>query len=65
MKVVVQDIDDNSPVFTSSSGSNVTLGVRVNAPVYTRVAQVEAIDPDADAGAVHYEIANVTYFRPR
>ena len=33
VKIVVLDIDDNSPVFTNEKGSNVTLGVRVNAPV--------------------------------
>ena len=62
VKVVVLDVDDNSPVFLKH---NMTLGVRVNAPIYTTIATLEAEDPDADAIPVHYSLQNLTFHRPR
>jgi hypothetical protein len=40
-------------------------GVRVNAPMYTTIATLTAVDMDADSVPVYYQIKNVTYFRPR
>jgi hypothetical protein len=37
----------------------------VNAPIYTTVTKLTAIDPDADSNPVHYSIENITYHRPR
>ena len=62
VKIVVVDLDDNSPKFVDH---NMTIGVRVNAPIYTQIATLKAIDPDADANPVHYSIHNVTYLKPR
>ncbi len=67
MKVSVSDVDDNSPVFSQPApGSNLTVGVRVNAPVYTAVGTVRASDPDRGGrDPVHYEVRNLTYHRER
>jgi hypothetical protein len=40
VRVVVLDKDDNNPRFLES---NLTLGVRVNAPIYTELAKVTVI----------------------
>ena len=60
---VVKDIDDNDPKFLAGQG-NITLGVRVNAPVYTEVTTLKAVDPDPNSMPVHYKLINVTYHRP-
>lgn len=62
VKVVVLDLDDNSPSFDSNG---TVAGVRVNAPVYSAVAQVAASDPDAPGpnSDVVYSVQNVTYHR--
>ena len=44
---------------------NQTLGVRVNAPIYTEVAKLEAIDIDADSRPVNYFIEKILYYRQR
>lgn len=62
VKVVVIDLDDNSPQFVQH---NMTVGVRVNAPIYSEVVTLKAVDPDADSNPVHYSLENVTYYRPR
>ena len=62
VKINVEDIDDNAPKFLSKNG---TLGVRVNAPIYTEVAKLEAVDIDADSRPVNYFIEKIKYFRPR
>ena len=62
VKVVVMDVDDNSPLFVEK---NVTVGVRANAPIYTSIATVQATDPDADSNPVHYSLHNLTFFRQR
>ena len=56
------DVDDNPPKFVSK---NQTLGVRVNAPIYTEVAKLEAIDIDADSRPVNYFIEKILYYRQR
>ena len=63
VRVVVNDIDDNDPKFLAGQG-NITLGVRVNAPVYTEVTTLKAVDPDPNSMPVHYKLINVTYHRP-
>ena len=62
MKVSVVDVDDNSPQFLDH---NMTLGVRVNDPIYTTVATLRAVDADADSSTVYYSLQNLTYYRPR
>ena len=64
VKIIVQDIDDNSPMFLPTY-QNMTLGVRVNAPVYTEITTLKAVDPDPDASPISYNLLNVTFFRPR
>ena len=58
VKIVVLDQDDNNPMF---SKKNETLGVRVNAPLYTELTTVSAVDPDADANPVRYSIEGITF----
>ena len=53
VKVVVQDIDDNSPEFLKH---NTTTGVRVNAPLYTVIETLTAVDADVDSSVVFYEV---------
>ena len=64
VKIIVKDIDDNLPRFLPSF-HNMTLGVRVNAPVYTEITTLKAIDPDPEALQVQYDLLNVTYIRHR
>ena len=53
VKVVVRDIDDNSPIFRQH---NTTTGVRVNAPLYTVIETLTAVDADVDSSAVFYQV---------
>lgn len=62
VKINVKDVDDNAPKFLSN---NLTLGVRVNAPIYTEVAVLQAEDIDADAAPIQYSIEKILYYRPR
>jgi hypothetical protein len=62
VKVNVMDVDDNSPKFLKR---NMTLGVRVNAPIYTEITTLEAVDIDADSTPINYYIEKILYFRPR
>ena len=62
VKINVLDVDDNAPRFVTK---NQTLGVRVNAPIYTEVAKLQAVDIDADSRPVNYFIEKILYFRPR
>ena len=62
VKINVLDVDDNAPEFTTQ---NLTLGVRVNAPIYTEVATLKAEDKDADSAVINYFIEKILYFRPR
>jgi len=62
VKINVLDVDDNAPEFTTQ---NLTLGVRVNAPIYTIVATLKAEDRDADSAIINYFIEKILYFRPR
>ena len=64
VKIIVQDIDDNSPRFLPTF-HNMTLGVRVNAPVYTEITTLKAVDPDPAALPVQYNLLNVTFFSRR
>ena len=64
IRIIVKDIDDNMPRFLPSY-HNMTLGVRVNAPVYTEITTLKAIDADPDAKPVEYNLLNVTFYRPR
>ena len=64
IKIIVKDIDDNMPRFLPSY-HNMTLGVRVNAPVYTEITTLKAVDADPDAKPVEYNLLNVTFYRPR
>ncbi|KAI9558883.1 hypothetical protein GHT06_015672 [Daphnia sinensis] len=60
VKITVKDIDDNDPVFVQT---NITTGVRLNAPLHTEVVRLEAIDPDAESGPVFYKLLNVSFIR--
>ena len=62
MKIHVEDIDDNNPQFEEG---NMTVGVRVNAPIYTEIGKVVAEDTDAEADMVNYHLENVTFYRPK
>ena len=62
VKIIVLDKDDNNPMFVEH---NKTLGVRINSPLYTQLAQVLAVDPDPDSSPVKYTIDSITYFQPR
>ena len=55
-------MDDNAPKFITQ---NLTLGVRVNAPIYTEVATLKAENKDADSAVINYFIEKILYFRPR
>ena len=67
VRVRVEDVDDNSPAFSLPlPGRNLSAGVRVNAPVLSRVTAVRASDPDQGGKQpVHYQIQNLTYYRNR
>ena len=54
VKIVVLDIDDNSPAFLQRG--NATTGVRVNAPLYTVIETLTAVDADVDSSAVFYQV---------
>ena len=54
VKIVVLDIDDNSPAFLQRG--NATTGVRVNAPLYTVIETLTAVDADVDSAAVFYQV---------
>ncbi|XP_071439918.1 cadherin-87A [Hetaerina americana] len=58
VKVMVSDIDDNSPVFTKE---NVTVGVRLNVPVDTPVVRLEAKDVDSDSGPIQFNLSSATF----
>ena len=62
VKINVLDVDDNAPKFVTQ---NLTLGVRVNAPIYTEVATLKAQDMDADSARINYYVEKILYFRPR
>lgn len=62
MKINVLDVDDNAPRFLAT---NLTLGVRVNAPIYTEVTTLKAEDIDADSAPVNFFIEKILFFRPR
>ena len=62
IKIHVLDEDDNNPVFVEK---NMTKGVRVNAPIYTEIGSVKAIDNDAEADQILYSLENVTFHRPK
>lgn len=62
VKIVVLDKDDNNPHFQEH---NKTLGVRINSPLYTKLTQVTAVDPDPDASPVTYSVESITYFKPK
>ena len=65
VKINVIDVDDNAPKFAQSNNVSTTLGVKVNAPIYTEVTKLEAVDVDADALPVNYHIEKIVYQRPR
>jgi len=54
--------NDNNPVFEEKV---LTKGVRVNAPIYTEIGQVQAFDEDAEADTINYKLENVTFYRPK
>ena len=62
VRIVVKDIDDNSPKFVNDN--TMTLGIRVNAPIYTEITRLKAVDPDPTSLPVRYKLLNVTYHRP-
>ena len=62
VKIYVLDKDDNNPLFEKK---NQTLGVRVNAPLYTELTTVHAVDPDADAKPVQYSIEKIIFHFPK
>ena len=61
VKVIVMDVDDNSPRFLVN---NLTLGVRVNSPIYTELTTLKAVDLDVDSKAVYYNVHNLTFVKP-
>lgn len=60
VRVVVLDKDDNNPRFLES---NLTIGVRVNAPIYTELTKVTAVDPDPDAFPIVYSVESVVFHK--
>ena len=62
VKIHVLDKDDNNPEFEEKV---LTKGVRVNAPIYTEIGQVQAVDEDAEADIISYKLENVTFYRPK
>lgn len=60
IKVTIKDIDDNDPVFMQT---NITTGVRLNAPLHTEVFRLHAVDPDPDSGPVFYQLVNISFIR--
>ncbi|XP_047097698.1 cadherin-23 [Schistocerca piceifrons] len=59
VKVKVDDIDDNKPVFYQD---NITIGVRLNVPIDTSLLTLEATDADATADPFSYMLVNTTFF---
>ncbi|XP_041976287.1 cadherin-23 [Aricia agestis] len=59
--IKVLDIDDHLPEFESA---NMTVGVRLNVPVDSIIARVKAVDRDADAKPIRYEIVNISFESP-
>ena len=62
VKVHVVDKDDNNPTFVDR---NTTLGVRVNAAIYTELGKIQAEDADAEAKPIVYTLESVTFHRPK
>jgi len=62
VKVHVVDKDDNNPTFVEK---NTTLGVRVNAAIYTELGKIQAEDADAEAEPITYSLETVTFHRPK
>ena len=62
VKVHVVDKDDNNPTFVER---NTTLGVRVNAAIYTELGKIQAEDADAEAKPIMYTLESVTFHRPK
>ncbi|XP_013134373.1 PREDICTED: cadherin-23 [Papilio polytes] len=59
--VKILDIDDHLPEFESQ---NLTIGVRLNVPVDTKIATVQAADKDPEALPIHYRILNMSFESP-
>ncbi|XP_045534163.1 cadherin-23 [Papilio machaon] len=59
--VKILDIDDHLPDFGSQ---NLTIGVRLNVPVDTKIATVKATDKDPDALPIDYRIVNMNFESP-
>lgn len=55
------DIDDHLPEFENT---NMTIGVRLNVPIDTRIATVKAIDKDPDAFTINYKTVNMSFESP-
>lgn len=56
--VKIKDIDDHPPEFLEQ---NPSFGVRLNVPIDSSLITVNAIDKDSDAGAMFYQLVNVTF----
>ncbi|XP_050671945.1 cadherin-23 [Leptidea sinapis] len=59
--IKILDIDDHLPEFETS---NMTIGVRLNAPIDTVIATIKAIDKDPEALAIDYSLVNMSFESP-
>ncbi|KFM59095.1 Cadherin-23, partial [Stegodyphus mimosarum] len=59
--ILIEDIDDNSPAFETSS---YVLGARGNTEIDTELVILHASDPDASSSPILYSIRNITFIRP-
>lgn len=58
VRIKIVDIDDHLPEFIEK---NPSFGVRMNVPIESPLTTVKAIDKDADALPLFYQIVNITF----
>lgn len=58
VRIKIVDIDDHLPEFIEK---NPSFGVRMNVPIESPLTTVKAIDKDADAQPLFYQIVNITF----
>lgn len=59
--IKIKDIDDHLPQFERT---NMTIGVRLNVPIDTIIANLKATDKDPDALPLNYSIVNMSFVSP-